>query len=416
MFIIGTGVLMKPKWHALYSENIRPFEGYSIGKLFKYLKDPDIISLAGGLPSPDMFLRDEMRLVSRQRLEKDIEKIMQYSDISGESALKEAVIEFLESDGIRVSEKNVLITSSGQQGLDLTGRLFLDPGDALLVDRPTFAGALVAFQMQRPLFYGLDIESDGTDIEGFREKIKSLEQKNQKPKFMYVVTDFQNPSGITMSLEKRKALLDISETFGIPVVEDSPYRSLRYTGENIPSLFSLDQQRGGGHVIGTYTFSKLFCPGMRIGFNIGPEAVIEKMNNIKEGSTLNTPKYNQDICTAFLKEMKWQEYMSRCREYYRKKLSVFLTAMDRYFPKVPGVAWTRPEGGLFSWVTLPEGIDTTALFYEAVKHKVAFVPGKAFYGENPACNHMRINFSYPSAAQLEEAVQRLAACVETRLS
>ena len=406
---------MKPKWNTLYSDNISPFEGYSIGKLFNYLKDPEIISLAGGLPSPDMFLRDEMRLASRQRLEEDIEKIMQYSDISGESALKEAIIEFLKFDGIQVSEENVLITSSGQQGLDLTGRLFLDPGDALLVDRPTFAGALVAFQMQRPLFSGIDIESDGSDVEGFLEKIKFFESKNRKPKFIYVVTDFQNPSGITMSLEKRKALLDISDTFGIPVVEDSPYRSLRYTGETIPSLYSLDQQRGGEHVIGTYTFSKLFCPGMRIGFNIGPEAVIEKMNNIKEGSTLNTPKYNQDICTAFLKEMNWQEYMSRCQAYYREKLSVFLSAMDRYFPKAPGVTWTRPEGGLFSWVTLPEEVDTMTLFYEAVKHKVAFVPGNAFYGENPAGNHMRINFSYPSAAQLEEAVQRLAACVETRL-
>ena len=155
---------------------------------------------------------------------------------------------------------------------------------------------------------------------------------------------------------------------------------------------------------------------MRIGFNIGPEAVIEKMNNIKEGSTLNTPKYNQDICTAFLKEMHWPEYMDRCRSYYREKLSVFLGAMDRYFPKSPGVTWTRPEGGLFSWVTLPEEIDTMALFYEAIKHKVAFVPGNAFYGENPAGNHMRINFSFPSAAQLEEAVKRLAVCVESRLS
>ena len=406
---------MMISWKTLFSENIYPYQGYEIGKLFKLLHDPEIISLAGGLPSPDTFLKDQFRSVSRQRLIERIDRIMQYTDVSGEADLIEAVIQFLETDHIQVSEENVLITSSGQQGLDLTGRLFLDPGDIVLVDRPTFAGALISFEMQRPVFVGVDIESDGSDIDGFRKIIENLEKNKSKPKFIYVVPDFQNPSGITMQIDKRIALLDLSYAHGIPILEDSPYRNLRYSGETIPSLFSLDQQRGGSNVIGIYTFSKLFCPGMRVGFNIAPKRVIEKMTNIKEGSTLNTPKYNQDLCAAFLIEMDWQNHLEKCQNYYRDKLNVLLEAMDTYIPRDTGITWTNPDGGLFIWVTLPKRIDTLKLFHKAVAHKVAFVPGNVFYAENPAHNHMRINFSFPPAKLLAVAVKRLARCIADQL-
>ncbi len=406
---------MTKDWISLFSDNIKEFEGYSIGKLFKLLNDPQVISLAGGLPSAETFLKDEMQLASQKQLYDNIEQIMQYTPISGESRLIEAVIQYLKKDQIRISEENIVITSSGQQGLDLIGRLFLNPGDLVMIDRPTFAGAIVAFQMGRPTFIGVDIEQDGSNIEGFQKKIETLKKKNKRPKFIYVVTDFQNPSGITMSLEKREAILDLSYQYDIPIVEDSPYRHLRYYGDTSPSIFSLDQQRGGANVIGVYTFSKLFCPGMRIGFNIGPKDVIEKITNVKEGNTLNSPKYNQDMCTAFLTEMDVDAYIERCRDYYREKLEVFLETMGKYFPNDMGVTWTNPKGGLFLWVTLPEKIDTRELFYEAIKFKVAFVPSEAFYGENPDRNHMRINFSYSSKEQLTEAVKRLSSCIKNHL-
>ena len=406
---------MQQNWKSRFSDNIRDYEGYTIGKLFKLLKDPQTISLAGGLPSPDTFLKDELQRVSQIRLQEDADTIMQYTDITGEMDLIEAVIQFLKKDRIDISKKNIVITSSGQQGLDLTGRLFLNPGDAVILDRPTFAGAIVAFQMQRPVFAGVDIEEDGSDIEGFRQKIEQLTQQHIPVKFIYVVPDFQNPTGISMSMEKREALLDLSYEYDIPLVEDSPYRSLRYYGDNLPSIYELDQNRDGDHVIGVYTFSKLFCPGMRVGFNIGPRNVIEKMTNIKEGSTLNSPKYNQDMCAAFLQEMDWQAHMENCRAYYREKLAIFLNNMQEFFPKDMGVTWTKPEGGLFLWATVPEKIDTLELFYEAIKFKVAFVPGEVFYGEKPAKNHMRINFSYPSKDQLTEAVKRLSDCLKKHL-
>ncbi|MCD4751216.1 MAG: PLP-dependent aminotransferase family protein [Thermoanaerobaculales bacterium] len=406
---------MKSDWKSRFAANVREFEGYPIGKTIKYLTDPEIISLAGGLPSPDVFQRSEVRLASRKILEEDIDRIMQYSPISGEGSLYHAVLGFLARDDIHIGEENLLITTSGQHGLDLVGRLFLEEGDVVLVDRPTFAGALVAFSMQRPRFVGIDIERDGSDVSGMREKLEQLYREGSTSKFIYVVPDFQNPTGITMSLAKREALLDLSYEFDVPIVEDSPYRDLRYRGETIPAIFTLDQRREGGHVIGLYTFSKLFCPGMRVGFNIGPAAVIERMTHIKEGNILNTPKYNQDICTAFLEEMNFEAHIEKCRIYYREKLAVFFETMEEHFPPEMGVSWTRPEGGLFLWVTLPKHIDTDELFFDAIEHKVAFVPGEQFYGENADRNHMRINFSFVSKDQLAEAVKRLAACIRKRL-
>jgi 2-aminoadipate transaminase len=403
-------------WQSSFSDNIRAYGGYSIGKLFDLLKDPGIISLAGGLPSPDMFLKHEMRIASGTILQENIERVMQYTAIKGEQTLLDAIVPFLLRDSIKVTAENIVVTSSVQHGLDLVGRLFLNPGDAVLLDRPTFAGAIVAFQMQRPEFVGVDIQEDGSNVDGFRSRVEALGKEGRKPKFIYVVPDFQNPSGITMSLEKRLALIDLSRDYSIPILEDSPYRDFRYYGETIPSIFALDQKRGGGNVIGLYTFSKLFCPGLRVGFNIGPSDVIAKMTNIKEGNLLNTPKYNQDMCTAFLSEMGMEEHIEKCRKYYREKLEVFLATMEEYFPEDMGVTWTRPDGGLFLWVTVPEHIDTQELFYDAIKYKVAFVPGNVFFGENPSGNTMRINFSFSSKEQLAEAVKRLADCIRNRLS
>lgn len=401
-------------WKNQYADNMKQYDGYPIGKTFKYLSDPTIISLAGGLPSPDIFQKSEFRAVSEKILGNDIDNIMQYSAIPGEPGLFEAVLEFLKRDRIHLEKQNILITTSGQHGLDLTGRAFLNKGDIVLVDRPTFAGALVAFKMENPQFIGVDIEPDGTNTAALKETIKQLQRNDKIPKFIYVVPDFQNPTGITMSLEKRKELLEISYEYHIPIVEDSPYRDLRYYGDAIPSLFSLDQElyEGGANVIGLYTFSKIFCPGMRVGFNIGPPDVIMKMTNIKEGNILNSPKYNQDLCAAYLTEMDVDAHFVRCRTYYKEKLEIFLDTMERYFPEESGVTWTRPKGGLFLWVTVPGHIDTAKLFFEAIKHRVAFVPGEQFYGENPSKNHMRINFSFSTKEQLVEAVKRLSNCIQ----
>ncbi|MCF8103936.1 MAG: PLP-dependent aminotransferase family protein [Desulfohalobiaceae bacterium] len=398
-------------WTTRYAANMRNFAGYSIGKQLAMINDPDIISLAGGLPSPDTFPRTEFLRFSRERLPRDCEKIMQYSAIPGEPDLIAAVIAYLRREEVRVGPENVLITSSGQQGLDLVGRLFLDPGDRVVVERPTFAGALSAFRMQRPVFLGIDLEADGLDMDSLEEVLVRCRAEGSSPKFVYVVPDFQNPSGITLGMEKRQALLDLCSRFDLPIVEDSPYRTLRYRGSDLPSLFRLDQEKGGQRVIGVHTFSKIFCPGMRVGFLAGPAEVIGRLTNIKEGNTLNTPKYNQDMCSSFLTEMDLDTYFKGCSLYYKQKLDLFLEAMEKYFPKGSGVTWTRPDGGLFVWVTCPAEVNTGKLFQKALDFKVAFVPGEACYGQSPEYNHMRLNFSYPDGDRLLEAVKRLSSCL-----
>ena len=395
----------------LFSKTMKGFEGYPIGKTLKYLRDPEIISFAGGLPSSDTFPMEFIQEVVARSLRENGAKVLQYSPITGEKDLIEATIEYLKLDGIHIGPENIMITTSGQHGLDLVGRLFLDPEDYIAADLPTFGGALAAFEMQTPRYIARDIRKDGPDVSGLEAGIKELVNRGEKPKFIYVIPDFQNPTGITTSLEKRMALLDLAKEYEIPLVEDSPYRELRYTGETIPSIYSLDKNEG--HVIGLYTFSKILCPGLRVGFNIGPPEAIRKFTFIKEANILNTPKLNQDICSAFFRDFDLKSHFANSCSYYREKLGFFLDALEDNFPEEMGVTWTRPEGGLFLWLTVPEKINTMDLFMKAIEDKVAFVPGEIFFPKKHIRhNSMRINFSYPTKEQIIEGVRRLSAVVQ----
>jgi 2-aminoadipate transaminase len=396
---------------SLFTNIMKGFEGYTIGKLFKYLKDPAIISFAGGLPSSDVFPGDLVRNAVERSLEQDPDRVLQYTSIPGEEDLMEAVVDYLKKDNVHIEPENIVITTSGQQGIDLVGRLFLEPKDTIVTDLPTFGGALASFEMEDAQYLAEDIEEDGSDVRGFEEGIENLITKGRKPKFIYVVPDFQNPSGITTSLEKRLALLSLSKRYRIPLVEDSPYRELRYRGQHIPSIYSLDKNQG--NVIGIFTFSKILCPGVRVGFNIGPPEVVDKFSSIKGANTLCTPKLNQDICTAFLREYDLDAHFRRIRDYYREKLNFFLEAMEENFTADMGVEWTKPDGGLFLWITVPEDINTSELFFMAIEEKVAFVPGEACYPKGHLRhNTMRINFSYPTKDEIIEGVRRLSTVIK----
>ena len=396
---------------SLFSTLMKNFEGYAIGKTLAYLSDPEIISFAGGLPSNDVFPLDIIQKAAEKSLKEDPEHSLQYSSIPGERELIEAILEYLKKDDIHIGPENIMITTSGQHGLDLIGRLFLDPKDTIAIDLPTFGGALAAFEMEDAQYVAKDIEEDGSDVKGLEKGIKECINKNIKPKFIYVIPDFQNPSGITLSLEKRVALLSVSKKYGIPLVEDSPYRELRYRGEHLPSIYSLDKNQG--NVIGIYTFSKILCPGMRVGFNIGPPEVIEKFSFIKGANILNTPKLNQDICTAFLREYDLGSHFKKAIKYYKEKLNFFLETIEENFPKDMDIVWTKPEGGLFLWITVPEDLNTMELFYMAVEEKVAFVPGDVFYPEGlQKYNRMRINFSYPSKNDIIKGLRRLSSVIK----
>lgn len=396
---------------SLFTKIMKDFEGYAIGKTLQLLSDPEIISFAGGLPSSDVFPLDIIQSAAQKSLKEDWANVLQYSPIPGEEELMQAIIDYLKKDNIFIEPENIMITTSGQHGLDLVGRLFLEPHDIIVTDIPTFGGALAAFEMQDAKYLALDIEEDGSNVRGMEEGIEDLIAKRKNPKFIYVVPDFQNPSGITLSLEKRHALLSLSKKYGIPLVEDSPYRELRYRGKHLPSIYSLDKNQG--NVIGVYTFSKILCPGIRVGFNIGPPEVINKFSYIKGANILNTPKLNQDICTTFLREYNLDAHFKKATKYYTEKLDFFLEAMEENFPNDMGVTWTKPEGGLFLWITVPEDINTLDLFYLAIEEKVAFVPGEVFYPEGlRKYNTMRINFSFPTNEEIVEGVRRLSLVIK----
>ena len=397
---------------SLYATIMKTFEGYAIGKMLRFLSVPDIISFAGGLPSSDVFPLDIVRKATETSLKEDWMHVLQYTPIPGEESLMTAIRNYLKKDNIHIEPENIMITTSGQHGLDLVGRLFLDPQDAIVIDLPTFGGALAAFELENAQYVAKDIREDGTDVKGLETEIEDYtNKKGKKPKFIYVVPDFQNPSGITTSLEKRLALLELGKKLGIPVVEDSPYRELRYRGKHLPSIYSLDKNQG--HVIGLYTFSKILCPGIRVGFNIGPPEVIQKFSFIKGANILNTPKLNQNICRTFLEEYDLDTHFQNTRKYYSEKLNFFLEAMEENFPEDMGVKWTKPEGGLFLWITVPEEINTLDLFYMAIEEKVAFVPGEVFYPEgHKKYNSMRINFSFPTKEEIVEGVKRLSSVIK----
>jgi 2-aminoadipate transaminase len=394
-----------------FASLMKDFEGYAIGKMLSYLGDPDIISFAGGLPSDELFPVNLIQKSAERSILENSARVLQYSSIPGEDDLIDAIIAYLKTDNIFIEPENIVITTSGQHGLDLIGRAFLDPQDPIVIDLPTFGGALAAFELEDAQYIAKNIEDDGSDVAGLDKAIEVHIHKGQTPKFIYVVPDFQNPSGITMSLEKRYALLEMAKKYEVPIVEDSPYRELRYKGEQIPSVYSLDNN--SGNVIGLYTFSKILCPGIRVGFNIGPPDVIKKFAFIKGANILNTPKLNQDICKAFLTEHDLKAHFQKAIAYYNKKLNFFLDAMEEYFPPEMGVKWTKPEGGLFLWITTPEEINTLDLFYMAIEEKMAFVPGEVFYPEGlRRYNTMRINFSYPTEGQILEGIKRLKAVIQ----
>ncbi len=390
----------------VFTEIMKSFEGYNIGKMLVYLDDPELISFAAGMPSDELFPVDLVRTSQKRILDNNSAQVLQYSPVRGEKDLIQAIIDYLKRDQVHITPENIMITTSGQHGLDLVGRLFIERGDTIVCDLPTFGGALAAFEMEAPRYFAKDIQEDGTDTQGMEAGIKDLIQKGRIPKFIYVVPDFQNPSGITMSLDKRNALLNLSEEYKIPIVEDSPYRELRYRGQDIPSLFSLDDNRG--NVIGIYTFSKIFNPGLRVGFNIGPPEVVKKFTFIKGANILNTPKLNQDLCTAFLCEYDLDKHFKKTRVFYAEKLDFFLETLNELFSDLKEVHWTVSEGGLFLWMTVPKHINTMELFHAAIKEKVAFVPGELFFPKGyEQFNTMRLNFSFPSKEQIVKGLQRL---------
>jgi 2-aminoadipate transaminase len=376
-----------------------------IRELLKLIAKPDIISLAGGLPAPATFPVEQLRSSCDEVLTRYGTVAMQYGATEGDLGLREELVKIMAEDGCEgLDPDHVLVTSASQQALDLCARIFIAPGDAVLCGLPSYLGALGAFTACGARLCGVPLDDEGMRTDLLEQRLLSLRREGVPAKFIYVVPDFQNPAGVTMSMERRQELLTIAREFDLLVLEDTPYRALRYTGENLPSLGTMDPD---GRVISLYTFSKVFCPGLRLGWVLADPEIIQQLVVAKQPVDLCTSPFTQMIAREYLKAGHLRPGIENAREIYARKRIAMLAALEEHIDPEWGVTWTKPEGGMFVWLTLPVGMDAKDLFQLALEKKVAFVIGSAFHCDGEGHNTLRLNFSFPEPEQIHTAIARL---------
>jgi 2-aminoadipate transaminase len=393
-------------WETKYCERVSGMYGSMTRQLMHLTYDPEVISLGGGLPAWDLFPVETVREVVDQILDSDGPATLQYGTSEGYEPLRLAVAERYRKRGFDVTKDNVLITCGSQQGIDLVSKLFLDKGSSVLVEDPTFLTALQAFSLFQARCLTIPIDEDGMRVDLLPEILK-----NDDIKFIYVMPNFQNPSGVTLSLARRKELLKVAQRCGVPILEDDAYGELRYGGEVLPALKELDEAE---QVIYLSSFSKVLSPGLRVSALIAPDAVMEKLVFAKQAADLHTDNLAQRIAHGFLVRNLLDPHIQVIIESYRKRRDAMLQAMDRHFPAK--VTWTKPDGGIFLWVTLPQGMDAMDLFQQAVQAKVAYVPGSCYYANGGGDNKMRLNFSACEEEKIELGIARLAKVIVENLA
>jgi 2-aminoadipate transaminase len=397
---------MQTPWEYRYAHRMQKMGSSVIRELLKLTEQPDIISFAGGLPAPEVFPVEEFRAACNYVLDHFGPQALQYSTTEGYRPLREMIARHTARYAVEVTADNILITSGSQQALDFIGRLFLNRGDYIVVESPTYLGALQAWNAYGAQYIPVRADEDGMIVDELEAALRI------GPKFIYILPNFQNPSGYTLSLERRQKLVELADKYGVPIVEDDPYGQLRYEGEHIPSVVALDSEfRGpnGGHYSGNViylsTFSKLLAPGLRLAWVIAPPEVIRKLVMTKQAADLHTSSFNQYVAYEVAKGGFLDEHVKVIRAVYKERRDVMFEMMEEMFPA--GVSWSKPQGGMFLWGTLPEGMDAADVLKRAIEKKVAFVPGAAFHPRGGGENTMRINFSYSSPAEIREGVTRL---------
>lgn len=395
----------------LYSASARVMTRSLIRELLKLTRRGGIISFAGGLPDPATFPVRELKEITTHVLEHEANLALQYGPTEGDARLRDELVKWMAKDGIRCTRDQVLITIGSQQGLDIIGHVFLDPGDLIVVELPSYMAALQVFRAYRAEMVGVPQDDDGMRPDVLEATLSRLRTEGRRPKLIYVVPDFQNPSGVTMSHDRRQRLLELAREYHTLVVEDNPYRELRFEGIAPPPLAALDHE---GRVIYLSTFSKTLCPGLRVAWMMASAELTRQCVTAKQGMDLCCPAFTQAIAREFCARGHIYTRVPDIVARYRRKRDVMLQALGREMPD--GVTWTRPQGGLFLWVRLPEGMDTERLLPVAVEEEaVAYVVGSGFHADGGGKNAMRLNFSFPSEAEIEEGIRRLARLVRRHL-
>jgi 2-aminoadipate transaminase len=404
-------------WNDRFAQRTQRMRSSQIRELLKLTEKPDILSFGGGLPAPEVFPTAEVATATQLVLERSASAALQYSATEGYEPLRELLVRHMERYGIKVKTANIMITSGSQQALELIGKLFVNSGDRVLVEEPTYLGALQAWTGYQAEYLPVPIDDDGIRMDLCEEALRA------GPKFAYVLPNFQNPGGTTLSLERRQRLVELANHYGTPIIEDDPYGQLRYEGEHLPPLLKLDAEAHGcangesdfsGDVIYLSTLSKTLAPGLRVAWIVAPAPVIQKLVQAKQGVDLHTSTFCQMVAYEVAKGGFLDRHVRTIRKVYGERRNAMLEALARHFP--PEVRWTRPQGGLFLWVTLPPGIDSTALLKDALAEKVAFVPGASFFPKGGGERTLRLNFSYCTPEKIEEGMRRLGGVIKRRLA
>lgn len=390
------------------AQRMERMKASEIRELLKLTRRPEVISFAGGLPAPEAFPVREMQEVAGRMLGSRGCEVMQYSTTEGEADLRAWIASRMNGRlGTSVTPDEVLVTSGSQQGLDLTGKVLLDEGDAVLCESPTYLAAIQCFTAYRATFVEVPTDDDGMLPEELDRRLRTA----HRPKVVYVIPDFQNPSGRCWSLERRRRLIDVVSRHDVVVVEDNPYGELRFEGVALPSLKSLDRR---GQVVHLSTFSKILCPGLRLGWVAAPPELLEKYVLVKQGADLHTSTLAQRLAADYVQQYDLDAAIGRIRELYRRRRDLMVAALERELPA--GTRFTRPSGGLFLWLELPEGISGRELLVRCLEHDVAFVPGGAFFPNGGHENTARLNFSNMPEPRIEEGVRRLARALREMLA
>jgi len=382
----------------------------AIRELLKLTKDPEIISFAGGLPAPETFPIEELVEITNEVLREDGGTALQYGSTEGDDKLRELIVELYKKMGFDISLENVMITTASQQGLDLLAKIFINRGDKVFVGLPSYLGGLQAFKAYGAELVGIEFDEDGMRSDDLEAKLVELKAVNDLPKFIYIIPDFQNPAGITMPEKRRKEIIEIARKFDVLIIEDSPYKEIRFEGEHQESLYTLE---GRGQVINFGTFSKIFVPGFRIGWIIAFPEIIDKFVKAKQATDLCTSPFVQKIAAKYMEKGYFETNLKKTIKLYKEKKDIMMKAFEKYMPE--GVTWTNPEGGLFLFITLPDYMDSEILFKKAIEKKVAFVVGHAFYCNDKGRNTMRINFSYVPKELSDIGVKRLAEVIKAEM-
>lgn len=386
-----------------------------IRELLKFANKPGIISFAGGLPDPELFPYDFISDAVKEIMAKKGRVALQYGPTDGLPEFKEEFIKFLQKhEGVTVKPANIIVTTASQQALDLVGRLFIDASDPVLVEMPSYVGGLQVFKSYGADFVGVKMDDDGLIPDNLEERLQWLRNQDEHYKFLYLVPDFQNPSGVTLSEERRRSVIALSEKYNIAVIEDSPYRQVRFEGVAPKMIYRLDKETGNtGNIISLFTFSKTFAPALRIGVIVAHEQIVQKLEILKQSLDLCSSSLNQLIAAQFLRSGYFEKHIAKVNAVYKMKKDTMLAALEEHMPE--GVTWTKPEGGLFLWVKLPEGMSADDMFADAIKESVAYVIGSAFHCDGSGKNTMRLNFSYATQSDISEGIKRLATAVKKRL-